>query len=276
VLLYSAILLNAILMIAILLSAPLKCHSVECHSIECHFIRWHSAESHSIECHSIECHSIECHFIRRHSAESHSIECHFIECHSVECHFIECHSVECHFIRCHSAESHSIECHFIRCHSAESHVSTLLILKEFGAFPDSAPPLIFPAVTFKRTDQGTILAKTFLVIYNCKLQVGGPVGVAQWVEHSTHNPKFEGSNPDPVCTEGKIGVKAISTTVRNLVQRPSAEHYVILDVVMLDVVSPVTYCHCQVRPSLTFVSEALGVFQSGAKVYLKILCLEKL
>jgi len=121
-----------------------------------------------------------------------------LQCHSVECHFIECHFIECHFIRCHSAESH-----FIRCHSAESHVSTLLILKEFGAFPDSAPPLIFPAVTFKRTDQGTILAKTFLVIYNCKLQAGGLAAVAQWLEHLTHNPKFLGSNPAPACPERK-------------------------------------------------------------------------
>jgi len=46
-----------------------------------------------------------------------------------------------------------------------------------------------------------------------------------------------------------------------LAQRPSAEHYVILDVILLGVVEPVTGCRCQVRPSLTF---ALGVFPSGA------------
>ncbi len=64
-----------------------------------------------------------------------------------------------------------------------------------------------------------------------------------------------------------------------MAQRPSAEHYVVLDVILLGVVEPVTGCRCQVRPSLTFVSEALGVFPSllrvVSKVYLKILGLEK-
>ncbi len=49
-----------------------------------------------------------------------------------------------------------------------------------------------------------------------------------------------------------------------MAQRPSAEHYVILDVILLGLVEPVTGCRCQVRPSLTFVSKALGVFTSGA------------